>query len=102
MLDATRVTDGAMVMLKRVSSTTYPQELQIHHHLLSAQVDGMNESDKHIVPIYAVLQVPDSSSESIIVMPYLRPSSDPEFNTVEEAVEFFRQVFKVSITNYAM
>ena len=93
MLDAVRVVDGTTVMLKRISNTTSAQELDIHRHLLGADADP--SCKQHIVPIYEVLQIDDSPTESIVVMPYLRPSSDPRFRTVEEAVEFFRQIFEV-------
>ena len=94
MLDATRESDGEMVMLRRISSINHPNEQQIHEYLLEQNLDIDTSGRKHIVPIHQVLQVPDSP-ESIVVLPYLRPSSDPPFLTVEEAVEFFKQIFKV-------
>lgn len=52
----------------------------------------------HCVPIYEVLQIPDSDldNEVIIVMPLLRPFDEPRFKSVGEAAEFLRQIFEVT------
>ncbi|KAJ3551172.1 hypothetical protein NM688_g4864 [Phlebia brevispora] len=69
LLDATRVSDGTVVMLKRISDETHPYELE-------------------------VLDVPEKSHLHVLVMPLLRPFNDPHFETAGEAVDYFQQVFE--------
>jgi hypothetical protein len=47
------------------------------------------------VPIYEVLKVPGDDDKVIIVMPLLRRWDEPEFETVGEGVDLFRQLFEV-------
>ncbi|KAG1843659.1 hypothetical protein F4604DRAFT_1596655, partial [Suillus subluteus] len=88
-LDATRVSDGAFVMLKAVRRGDHPFEVEIARYLTSIPLDPMN----HCVPILDVLHVPDEERD-IIVMPLLRCFSDPPFETFGEAVECIRQLFE--------
>jgi hypothetical protein len=47
------------------------------------------------VPIYEFLKVPGDDDKVILVMPLLRGWDRPEFETVGEGVDFFRQLFEV-------
>ena len=53
------------------------------------------EPANHCVPIYDVLALDDDHDFVIIVMPLLRPYTNPRFDTIGEAVECFRQLFEV-------
>ena len=94
-MDATRKSDGMMVMLKRTSKSINPYEVEIGLHLSSPPLSS--DPRNHTCPIYAVLQDPMDDQTQIIVMPMLREYRDPDFLTVGEAVEFFRQVFEVGV-----
>jgi hypothetical protein len=89
------VSDGVYVTLKIIKISLHPYEVDIATSLCSKQLssDPLN----HCVPIYEVLQVPGENDKVIIVMPLLRLWNDPEFETVGEGVDFFRQFFEVWI-----
>ncbi|KAK1227393.1 hypothetical protein PQX77_009608 [Marasmius sp. AFHP31] len=84
-------------MLKRVSDLGAPDlrnELRIASYFGSAipraRINGC-------VPVYEILEVKDAEEETrniVMVMPYLRPSDDPQFDRVGEVMECFRQVIE--------
>ncbi|KAL1746522.1 kinase-like domain-containing protein [Schizophyllum fasciatum] len=92
LLDATRISDGKFVMLKCISKTLHPHEASISALLSSPplRLDPAN----HCVPVYEVLHPPGHEDFVIIVMAFCRQFDNPRFDTVGEAVEFFRQVFE--------
>ena len=93
-MDATRISDNAMVMMKRMN---YSLENEIATYFSTEPL--ASHPRNHCVPVYEVLQVPDPTGdddEIIIVMPLLRPFYNPRFKSVGEAVEFFRQIFEVN------
>lgn len=94
MLDATRISDGAQLMLKRVNPALQPNEVTIGR-FFSTEPHSTHKNN-HCIPIYDVLDVPDDDTYVIIVMPFLSSWDTPAFDTVGETVEFFRQIFKVS------
>jgi hypothetical protein len=81
-------------MLKKVKQEDYPYEASIAQYLSSPEL--AQDHENHCVPIYEVLRVPDEDSMVILVMPMLRDHRNPQYETVGEAVDFFRQVFIVS------
>ncbi|KAJ7502441.1 kinase-like domain-containing protein [Mycena galericulata] len=91
-MDATRVGDGAFVMLKRVKNAVNPFEVDITTWF-SAEPQR-SDPQNHCVPIYDVLQTPDDPNVHILVMPLLVPYGKPHFDTVGEVVSFFRQIFE--------
>ena len=99
LLDATRISDGKVVMLKCISKTLHPHEASISALLSSPplRLDPTN----HCVPVYDVLHPPGHEDFVIIVMAFCRLFDNPRFDTVGEAVEFFRQVFEVSTSRAA-
>jgi hypothetical protein len=92
-LDATRISDGKFVYLKKISKSVHPYEAEIGLFFSSEAM--ASDHRNHCVPIYEVLQVPDDDDKLILVMPLLREYYDPRFDTVGEVVDFFRQVFEV-------
>ena len=94
LIDATKIRTSEMVMLKRISVTKHPTEVDINRFF--ATEPQSSDPRNHSIPLYDVLQVPDDPDTVILVFPFLRPLDCPEFETVGEAVEFFRQIFEVS------
>jgi len=91
-IDATRLSDGTTVSLKKVSLSRHPYEVEIGRFFSSEPL--ASDPRNHCVPIYDVLNVPDDDDICILVMPLLRANDSPRFQTVGEAVEFFRQLFE--------
>jgi hypothetical protein len=98
-MDATRISDGKLVMLKRIKNASMHRfEVEIGE-FFSAEPQA-SDARNHCVPILEVLQDLDDEGSSILVMPFLRPYDDPQFDTFGEAVECFRQLFEVSVLGY--
>ncbi|EMD36447.1 hypothetical protein CERSUDRAFT_115467 [Gelatoporia subvermispora B] len=91
-LDATRVSDGTMVLLKKTSVSDHPHEIEIGKYFSSEPL--ASDPRNHCVRLDEVLDVPDDPDLKVLVMPLLRPLDDPRFQTVGEAVEFLRQIFE--------
>jgi len=91
-LDATRISDGETVALKRISRKIHPYEVDISR--MFSMEPLASDPRNHCVPIYEVLQVPDDSDIVLLVMPLLRSYNNPRFDTVGEAVEYFRQIIE--------
>ncbi|KAK7692281.1 hypothetical protein QCA50_003906 [Cerrena zonata] len=90
-IDATRLSDGETVMLKRVSHDRDPHETDITMFLASEP--AKSHPRNHSTPIYEVFEVPGEDL-SIFVMPVLDYFYKPRFETVGEVLECFRQVFE--------
>ncbi|KAJ7088773.1 kinase-like domain-containing protein [Mycena belliarum] len=91
-MDATRIRDGVFVMLKCTSKRQHPSEVEIAS-FFSAEPQR-SDPRNHCVPIYEVLQTPDNPDKHIVVMPLLTRYSKPRFDTIGEAVSFFKQIFE--------
>ena len=85
-------------MLKHIDRNIHPYEVDIGAFFSSEPL--VSHPKNHCVPIYDVLDVPDTDNEVIIVMPLLREYDDPRIKSVGEAVEFFRQVFEVRLLQW--
>lgn len=92
-MDATRISDGMKVMIKRTSPLTSETAVLRFLNSPSLKADPSN----HCVPIFDVF--PDTSDSNIVfvVMPLLREFYEPPFGTVMEAIEFMKQTLMVSI-----
>ncbi|KAJ7682370.1 hypothetical protein DFH06DRAFT_293234 [Mycena polygramma] len=84
-LDATRISDGAQVVLKWVPNLE--SETQIAQFF--ADEPG---AEAYVVPMVDLIPAVDDSA--FMVMPVMRGCCDPEFATVGEFVEFVEQVLK--------
>lgn len=91
-MDATRISDGELVVLKQFSRADDPYEKEISAFLGSEPI--VSHPKNHSVPIYDILDVP-GEEKSILVMPFLDTFREPPFETVGEVLEFLRQVFEV-------
>ena len=83
-----------MVTLKQVNQTDHPYEVDIGLYFSSEP--WVSQSANHCVPIYDVLCLHGDSDIALVVMPLLRVYTDPNFDTIGEGVECFRQLFEVT------
>ncbi|KAI0363712.1 hypothetical protein BV20DRAFT_1006889 [Pilatotrama ljubarskyi] len=90
MIDATRVSDGKLVYLKKVSSSS--QELSICQYFSTEEI--RHDSRNHCVPLLDVLQHPTDPEVSFMVMPFLRPIDDPAFETIEDVLDCGEQIIE--------
>ncbi|KAM5532831.1 hypothetical protein V8D89_013472 [Ganoderma adspersum] len=91
-MDATRISDGHVVILKRVNTAVHPYEVEISK--LFSTDPLASDPRNHAVPIYDVLKSPLDESMVFLVMPYLMDLRELRFETIGEAVECFRQLFE--------
>ncbi|KAJ7143403.1 hypothetical protein C8R43DRAFT_1097594 [Mycena crocata] len=94
-MDATRVSDGAFVMLKQIRPSKHPNEVEF---CAMFNADPLKSDPRnHCVPLYEVLKVPDEDDILLVVMPFLCKWNAPEFYTIKEIVDFVGQVIEVRI-----
>ena len=93
-MDAVRDSDGKDVMLKKILKSEHPFEVEIGRFLTSPPLSS--DPRNHCCPTLDVLQDPYDDDMQLIVMPLLKRYNMPKFETIGEAVEFFRQSFEVS------
>ena len=91
-MDATRISDGRPVVLKRLLSQEGPYELEINK-LFSTEPLSSNPRNR-CVHLLDVIELPNDSP--IIVHPLLRPFYNPPLRTFGEFVTFFAQICEVS------
>ncbi|KAF7311480.1 Protein kinase domain-containing protein [Mycena kentingensis (nom. inval.)] len=89
LMDARRMSDNTRVMLKVVSISTHPYEVDIARLFSSA-----SSPRNHCIDIIEVLHDPKDADKKILVMPHLKPFHKPKFDTVGEVVDCFRQIFE--------
>lgn len=95
-MDATRISDGCVVVIKRVIPADNFEETEIVQYLNGER--SRSDARNNAVPALDVLEVPQTERDgpcSLLVMPLLRPFDDPWFETYGEAVAFFTQMFNV-------
>ena len=91
LMDATRITDGKLVLLKRIG--TQSAELSIANQLSSPEY--RSDPRNHCVPILDVIPDADDPRMSYIVMPFLRYVDDPDFRSVENIFDCVDQLLEV-------
>ena len=82
-------------MLKRIHRSVHPYEATIGTYFSSEHL--FSHPRNHCIPIYEVLDVPDTEDDTILVMAFLQKFVEPRIKSIGEAVEFFRQAFEVCI-----
>ena len=93
-MDATRISDGQQVMLKKVVPEEGPHELSIIRYFSSPELGG--DPRNHCVPLLELIDATDIKLDKrLMVMPFLRPFSHPRFQTFGEFVAFFTQICEV-------
>ena len=91
-MDATRISDGRQVILKRLLTEEGPYELEINK-LVSTEPLASNPRN-HCVHLLDVIELPHDPP--ILVHPLLRPYNDPRLQTYGEFITFFAQICEVS------
>ncbi|KAJ7023878.1 kinase-like domain-containing protein [Mycena alexandri] len=87
-LDATRISDGAQVVLKMVRTGS----MEVHISELLARHPG---AKKHAMTVLEIIPMPDDIKRSFLVMPRMRVCNrKPDFRTVREFAEFLQQVLE--------
>ena len=90
-MDATRISDGRPVMLKRLLNEEGPYELQINR-LFSTEPLASNPRNC-CARLLDVIQLPNEPP--IMVHSLLRPFDNPPLRTYGEFVTFFTQICEV-------
>ena len=93
-MDATRISDGKLVSLKRVKSSS--QEIVIASLLSSEEL--RSDPRNHCVPILDAIVDTEDPALSFIVMPFLRHVDDPPLDTVGSVLECMEQLLEVSLS----
>ena len=92
-MDATRISDGEIVMMKRIVDTKQYDELAIAKFFSSKPL--ASNPKNHCIPLLDALEVPDYKGVVLLVMPILHPFKHPKICMYGEAVKFFWQAFEV-------
>ncbi|KAJ6610679.1 hypothetical protein B0H10DRAFT_2165995 [Mycena sp. CBHHK59/15] len=93
LMDAVRIADNALVMLKHVQSELSPYEADTWSYLSSEQLRADPKS--HCIPLLDALEPPGAKpGDKILVMKFMHDFREPYFDTVGEGVDFFQQVFE--------
>ena len=93
-MDATRISDGKLVSLKRVKSSS--QEIVIASLLSSEEL--RKDPRNHCVPILDIIADTEDPTLSFIIMPFLRHIDDPPFDTVGSILECMEQLLEASLS----
>jgi hypothetical protein len=92
-IDATRISDGRPVMLKKIPIEEISNELEINR-LFSTEPLASNPRN-HCAPLLDVIQLPNEPT--IMVHHLLRPFYNPRLQTFGEFVSFFSQACEVGL-----
>ena len=90
-IDASRISDGRPVMLKRLPDEEGPYELQINRLFSTEPLSS--DSRNRCARLLDVIQLPND--EPIMVHALLRPFDNPPLRTYGEFVTFFAQICEV-------
>ena len=99
-LDAVRISDNSLVVLKLVDSERNPHEVEISQYLSSEPL--RSDPRNHCVPILDVFGVPDEPNFTIMGLPLFRACNDPSWQTVGEVLSFIRQIFEVFLQHHLL
>jgi hypothetical protein len=111
-MDATRLTDGMAVCIKRVKPREDMEEQHKKDEQELAGVINMPSDEVEIARFLSGPLLPSGPNHSVtildsfqdpldpvgqyLVMPLLRPFDDPAFGTIDEVIDFVGQVLEVS------
>ncbi|KAI0040473.1 hypothetical protein FA95DRAFT_1502816 [Auriscalpium vulgare] len=90
LIDATRLSDGKMVYIKRVKTGDLESSIAIRLSSEPLRSDPRN----HSVPILDTFVDSDDSQISYIVMPFLKPIYRPEIEFIGELLDFGEQILE--------
>ncbi|KAI0040973.1 hypothetical protein FA95DRAFT_1527043 [Auriscalpium vulgare] len=90
LIDATRLSDGKMVYIKRVQTGDLESRIAIKLSTEALRSDPKN----HSVPILDTFVDSEDSQISYIVMPFLKSLGRPEFEFIGEFLDFGEQILE--------
>ncbi|KAI0039018.1 hypothetical protein FA95DRAFT_1504750 [Auriscalpium vulgare] len=93
LVDATRLSDGNLVYIKRVKTGDLESRIAIKLSTEASRRDPRN----HSVPIIDTFVDSEDGQISYIVMPFLKSIDDPEFEFIGEFLDFGEQILEVPI-----
>ena len=93
-MDAKRLSDGKRIKMKKLIKGS--KEIEIARYLTTEEM--LKDPRNHCVPILDVFSAKDSSFE-FMVMPLLIEHMKPPLATVDEALDFVRQLLEMSPTS---
>lgn len=91
-LDATRVSDGRVVILKHTLSSS--PEVAIGRLLMADSL--RNDPKNHAIPLLDILEDENDAENVILVLPLLRRLDSPPLASVREFVDLVGQLLQVS------
>ena len=93
-MDAVRLADGKRVFLKRLRRGR--SEIAIARFF--SEGDKASDERNHCVPILDYLEDESLPGYGFLVMPVMRYFYEPEFLSIDEALEFIRQTLEVRLS----
>lgn len=95
-ISAIRISGGEQVILKLIDMN--PEDFnEIAIGRFFSSPPQASHMDNHCIPLLEVLEVPEEKT-MFLVYPFLSEWEEPKFDTVGEALEFFRQISRVRTT----
>ncbi|KDQ12538.1 hypothetical protein BOTBODRAFT_176475 [Botryobasidium botryosum FD-172 SS1] len=91
-MDSTRTSDGRAVALKKLSPVSDAKEIEITRYF--SQESLLSEVHNHCVLLLDILDPEDGSNIVFLVVPLLRYYDQPQFESLEDAVDFIRQTLE--------
>ncbi|KAJ7635354.1 hypothetical protein FB45DRAFT_744247 [Roridomyces roridus] len=89
-VDATRISDGALVFIKKCEWKQVNLTRKYGSEPLASDLQN------HCIPLIETILVPESPEVELVVMPYCDHWKKNPFQTVGQAVDFFSQICEVS------
>ncbi|KAI0041041.1 hypothetical protein FA95DRAFT_1565800 [Auriscalpium vulgare] len=90
-VDATRIVDGKQVFLKRLDDGCTPEEIEITTLFSSEQY--RQHPKNHCIPVVETKRL-EHLSQTLLVLPRMRPYDNPRFRTFGEVVAFAKQIIE--------
>ena len=92
-MDATRASDGQLVLLKQIATNSLESKIATHFSSHGVRDDPRN----HCIPVMDVFPDEDDPSKSYLVMPFLRYIDDPPFESIGSMLECGEQLLEVRL-----
>ncbi|KAG7094696.1 hypothetical protein E1B28_005515 [Marasmius oreades] len=91
-LDAERISDGMVVCFKKLPAS----DSEVEMNRILSEMDDVQDPRNHCARCFEILSVPrelePESDIVLLVLPFLTRWHEPEFDTVGEALDFFKQL----------
>ncbi|KAF8517443.1 hypothetical protein BU17DRAFT_12518, partial [Hysterangium stoloniferum] len=89
---ATRISNGAVVQLKKISLSKHGNEFSIATHFSSKLL--ASEPQNHCIPVVEVIKIPKDKNIVVLVFPNFLSLRDAKFETRDDIMEFLGQIFE--------